>query len=286
MGLFSSRKRKQAENAENGGSMSFFDHLEALRWHLMRMVLAIVVIAIVLFIYRQEIIGMVFMSPFKGDFPTHQLLCQYFSDEFCFVEVPVMIQAVSPYEQFMKALTYAFFGGIIIAFPYLIWEIWRFIKPGLRPREVRAVRWNTVVISLLFFTGVTFGYFVILPFSIKFFSVFTLFDGIRNDWRIGEVISFVMMLLFGCGFLFQLPVITYYLTKMGMLSVRWLKKYRKHAVVVVLIIAALITPPDPFSQILIGLPLMLLYEVGILIARRVERRQRIREQQELKTSTT
>lgn len=252
--------------------MSFFDHLEELRWHLMRMAIAVVTIGIVLFIYRQEIIGLVFMSPFKGNFPTHQLLCQYFSDEFCFVEVPVMIQAVSPYEQFMKALTYAFFGGIILSFPYIIWEIWSFIKPGLTDKEVQAVRWNVVVTSLLFFVGIAFGYFVILPFSIKFFSVFTLFEGIKNDWRIGEVISFIMFLLFGCGFLFQLPVITYYLTKMGLLSSQFLKKYRKHSVVIVLIVAAFITPPDPFSQILIGVPLFGLYEFGIVIAKRVERR--------------
>lgn len=270
MALFGWRNKAKTDTPTK--EMSFFDHLEELRWHLFRMALAVMAFAIALFIYREAIIGAVFRSPFFGDFPTHKFLCQYLSDEFCFVEVPVKWQAISPYEQFMKALSYSFFGGIILAFPYLVWELWRFIRPGLTEKEVKAVRWNVAVISLLFFIGVFFGYFVILPFSIKFFSDFALIDGITNDWRIGEVISFILTLVFGTGFIFQLPVITYYLTKIRILNSAFLRKYRRHAIVIILIIAAFITPPDPISQILVGIPLIILFEIGIFIAKRVEKR--------------
>lgn len=262
--------KRAARKAAAGKEMSFFDHLEELRWHLIRMAIAIVAAGVLLFIFRKEVFGVVFFWPFKGDFPTFEFLCTI-SDSFCFDEVPVTIQSVAPYEQFMKAMVYAFFGGIILTFPYLMWELWRFIKPGLTRPEVRKVRWNTFYTSLLFFIGIAFGYFVILPFSIKFFSVFQLVEGIKQDWRIGEVVNFIMLLLFGTGLLFQLPVIVFYLSKLGMISPRFLKKYRRHSIVVILGVAALITPPDPFSQVLIFIPLMLLYEIGIVLSRRVER---------------
>lgn len=278
MGLIDRFKRlrtpkKKKDEVDDGREMSFFDHLEELRWHLFRMALAVVAVAIGLFIYRQEVIGTVFMAPFHGDFPTYKILCKI-SEAFCFDEIPIQIQAISPYEQFMKAFIYSFFGAIIICFPYITWELWRFIRPGLTKKERKKVRWNVLPISLLFFIGIFFGYFIILPFSVKFFSSFMLFEGIINDWRIGEVINFILFLLFGTGFLFQLPVIVYYLSKIGLLSSQFLKTYRRHSIVAILIIAALITPPDPFSQILIGLPLLLLYEIGIMIAKRVEKRRR------------
>ena len=129
------------------------------------------------------------MSPFKGDFPTYKLLCQI-SEEFCFSEIPVTIQSISPYEQFMKAMVYSFFGGLIISFPYVTWELWRFIKPALSQKEIKKVRWNVMTTSFLFFTGVAFGYFIILPISIQFLSNFVLFEQAENIWRIGDVINF------------------------------------------------------------------------------------------------
>lgn len=252
--------------------MSFFDHLEELRWHLVRIVIAVVVVAIVLFIFRQDVIGTVFMTPFKPDFVTFKLFCKYISDQFCNVEIPVSMQAISPYEQFMRSMVYSFFGGIILAFPYITWELWRFIRPALSKKEVRKVRWNVLTTSLLFFIGVAFGYFMILPISIQFLSNFVLVEEAENIWRIGEVINFEMLLMFGCGLLFQLPVVVYYLSKLGLVTPTFLKKYRRHAVVILLVLAALITPPDPFSQLLIFIPLITLYEIGIAISRRVERR--------------
>ena len=281
MAIFSWRKKtKKGVREGQGDEMSFFDHLEELRWHLMRMVIAIVTVGIVLFIFRREVIGGVFMTPFKSEFITFRLFCQYVSDQFCNVTIPVSFQAISPYEQFMRAMAYSFFGGIIISFPYLTWELWRFVRPALGRKEVRQVRWNVMTTSLLFFVGTTFGYFMILPISIQFLSNFVLIDEVENIWRVGEVISFEMMLLFGTGLLFQLPVIIFYLSKLGIISPAFLKRYRRHSIVVLLVLAALVTPPDPFSQLLIFLPLISLYEIGIMISRRVERRKMKADQAE------
>lgn len=319
--------------------MSFFDHLEELRWHIVRSVVVISILAIVLFIFRSEIIGGVFMSPFRYDFVTYRYLCENVTDDFCppdkdakgllignkkdslslnmtmqlpaqlglpadsgkplkpvnvkvqisaqeFAKVGqatgfqmstksgefVQIQAISPYEQFMKALIYAVLGGLIIAFPYVTWEIWRFIKPALAPREAKGVRWNVFWISFLFFFGVVFCYYIILPLSIQFLSSFVLFEEAANIWRIGDVINFEMLLLFGTGLMFQLPIVVYYLSLLGFITPQFLKKYRRHSIVVLLIVAGIVTPPDPFSQILVFFPLMFLYEIGIVISRRVQRR--------------
>jgi sec-independent protein translocase protein TatC len=310
--------------------MSFFDHLEELRWHLVRSVAAITIAAIVLFVYRVEVIGGVFMAPFRYDFITYRLICEHVTDDFCppegktesfftmkadsidleglltladsnYRQVPVRlrldakkfiesgqmsgfklqtkqgemvsIQATSPYEQFMKALIYAFFAGIIAAFPYISWEMWRFIKPALSRKEARRVRWNVLTTSILFFIGVGFGYYVILPTSVLFLAQFVLFEEAQNIWRIGDVISFELTVLFGTGLVFQLPLVIYYLSLIGMVTPQFLRKYRRHSIVGLLILAAIITPsPDPLSQLLVFTPLMILYEISILISARVARR--------------
>ncbi len=257
--------------------MSFLEHLEELRWHLFRGAIVITLIGIALFTFRQEIFEAVFFSPLHGYFPSYRVLA-HISDEYSYAEMEktwdmISLQVLSPYEQFMKAIVYAIVGGFIIGFPYLVWELWRFIKPGLKRKETKTVRWSTLVISSLFFAGIGFGYFFILPFSIKFFTTFTLAEGLENNWRIGEYISFVITLLLGCGLVFQMPVVIYYLSRLGIISASFLKRYRRHAIVVLLIVAAIFTPPDPISQIIIFIPLAALYEVGILISRRVERRE-------------
>lgn len=334
--------------------MSFFDHLEELRWHLVRSVIAIVVCAVVLFIYRIEVIGGVFMAPFRYDFVTYRLICEHITDDFCppseeggayftakadtlelegmmalpdslFPEplqvrdstdtlpqprqqppkmdrkVPVQlridakkfmesgqaagfkirsksgemvsIQATSPYEQFMKALIYAFFGGLILAFPFVSWEMWKFIRPALSGKEAKRIRWNVLNTSILFFVGVIFGYYVILPTSVLFLAQFVLFEEAENIWRIGDVINFELTVLFGAGMVFQLPLVMYYLSLIGIVTPVFLRKYRRHSIVVLLTLAALITPsPDPFSQMLVFAPLMILYEVSILISARVAKR--------------
>lgn len=347
MALFSWRKRrKKYPSEEDDSEMGFFDHLEELRWHLFRSVVVIAVFAVVLFVYRTEVIGTVFMSPLRYDFVTYRFICENVTDDFCppdaaaqellnakkdsiawtmgmdlpatlglpqdsgkgtqpievkvhvsvedFVKAGkaagfeikkggdgfVEIQAISPYEQFVKAMLYAFLGGLIIAFPYVVWEFWRFIRPALSPNEVRKARYNVVTISALFFTGVVFSYYILLPLSIQFLSSFVLFEEASNIWRIGDVINFEMLLLFGTGVMFQLPVVVYYLSLIGLMTPQFLKKYRRHSIVVLLIVAGVVTPPDPFSQILVFFPLMALYEVGIVISGRVAKRKAREEKAE------
>ena len=372
MGLFSWRKKTKRGPDQNPEEMGFFDHLEELRWHLMRSVIAIVIFAVVLFIYRVEIIGGVFMAPFRYDFVTYEFICENITDEFCppveqgqgaffslkrdslelkgVMELPsdifpemqleakdslandsltypkhdttdtndslkkwhtvpvhlrvdakeflasgqvagmqmrtkngqmVAIQATSPYEQFMKALIYAFFAGLILAFPYVMWELWRFIRPALAKKEAKRVRWNVLFTSILFFIGVAFGYFIILPTSVLFLAQFILFEEAENIWRIGDVINFELTVLFGTGMVFQLPLVVYYLSLIGMVTPKFLRKYRRHSIVILLTIAAIITPsPDPFSQLLVFTPLMILYELSIFISHRVEKRKAREEAEE------
>lgn len=256
--------------------MSFLEHLEELRWHLFRAALAVLIFAVALFIFRQIVFDAVFFSPLHGYFPSYKIL-QHVSDQFSAAEMEktwdmVSMQVLSPYEQFMKAMVYSIFGGFILSFPFLIFELWRFIKPGLRKSEAKTVRWSTFFISLLFFTGVSFGYFIILPFSIKFFTTFTLVEGLENNWRIGEYISFVIMLLLGTGLVFQMPVVIFYLSRLGIITPQFLRRYRRHAIVIILVLAAFFTPPDPLSQVLIFVPLVGLYEIGIIISTRVTKR--------------
>lgn len=263
--------------AEEGESeMSFFDHLDELRSHLFRMAISVVIVAGVLFAYRNEVMTEIFRKPMNGDWISNRMLCQM-SAAFCFERIPIDLQSLSPGEQFNKALTYSLIGAVIICFPYLLWEIWRFIKPGLRNKEVKAVNSNVFWMSLLFFMGVSFGYYVVMPFSLIFFSQFTLMEGIENNWRIGELISFVSMVVLGSGLLFQLPVAVYYLSKIGILSSAFMRKYRRHSIVVILIIAGFITPPDPFSQVFLALPLYVLYEVSIYVCLRVEKAEKLAE---------
>lgn len=286
MGFFSDwlKSRKPAPEVSGEEEMSFFDHLEELRKHIFRIILVLLIISIVMFIYRNEIFQTIFFSPLYGDWFSNRLLCKL-SDEFCFDKIQVTMQALSPSEQFNKAMVYAFFGGLIMGMPYVLWEIWRFIKPGLRKAEVRAVNSNVLWMSILFFLGVSFGYFVVLPFSLYFFSQFTLVDGIENNWRIGEYISFLLTLILGSGLLFQLPVAVYYLARIGLISSAFMRKYRRHAIVIILIIAAIFTPPDPLSQIFLAIPMYFLYEMSIGVCRRVEKRRDAEDAARLKTST-
>ena len=180
-------------------------------------------------------------------------------------------QVLSPYEQFLKSLTIAFVGGVIIGFPYIAWEIWRFIKPGLTGREVKKARGFVFFLSLLFFSGVSFGYWVISPLAAQFLASFQASELVTNQWRFDEAVTMVVRLCLAAGLLFELPLATFFLTRIGILSSDWMRKHRKHATVVLLIVSAIITPPDWITQVLIFIPLSLLYEVSIQVAKRVEK---------------
>lgn len=251
--------------------MSFLEHLEELRWHLIRALVAIVIVTIAAFANIRWLFDQVIIAPMSYDFPLHRVLCRL-RDIHCEGSIPMTLQAIKPYEQFVNSIVIAVVVGFVVAFPYVVWEIWRFIKPGLRSPERKAVRGNVFVMSLLFFTGVAFSYYIILPLALQFLASWSISDQIVNDWRFGNVVGMVTQVALAGGILFEMPVVAYYLSKIGLLTPQFMKTYRRHAIVVLLILSAILTPPDPGTQILIFLPLMLLYEISIVISRRVNKR--------------
>jgi len=256
--------------------MSFIDHLEELRWHVIRGVIAVFVVTIAAFVAKDFVIGTVIMGPSKGDFWTYRMLCELSK----FINIPSLCIQELPFElisrtlsgQFMTHISVSFAVGLIIGFPYLFWEIWRFIKPGLYSKERKVSRGVTFFVSVLFMTGILFGYFIVAPISVYFFSSYVVYDGLKNMFDLSSYISMMTMLVFGSGVLFQLPMVVYFLAKIGLISSTWMKKYRKHSIIVILVVAAIVTPPDPFTQMLVALPLMLLYQMSIVVVKRVERR--------------
>jgi sec-independent protein translocase protein TatC len=263
------------------GEMSFLDHLEELRWHLIRSLTAIFVFAIAAFVSKGVIFGEIILGPSKPSFWTYRMLCNLSeilsSDALCISELPFIIQSRQMTGQFSMHITSSFVIGLICAFPYAFWEIWRFVKPGLYDKERKAATGATFYVSLLFFMGVFFGYFVVTPISINFLSNYQIDPSILNEFDIISYVSTVTTLVLACALLFQLPIVVYFATKAGLVSSSLLKTYRKHSIVVILMLSAVLTPPDPFSQVLIAIPLGLLYQLSILIAVKLEKKERKQE---------
>ncbi|KYG84401.1 preprotein translocase subunit TatC [Roseivirga seohaensis] len=255
--------------------MGFLDHLEELRWHLVRSVIAIAVLMITAYLFREYIWDVVILGPTESDFWTYRKLCELSeilrSPALCLEEIPMSLQNREITGQFVMSITSSAVIGLVVAFPYVFWEIWRFVKPGLRSAERSASRGAVLVVSFLFLTGVAFGYFIIAPLSINFLANFTLSDKIQDLIDIKSILNMLVTLSLACGFMFQLPVVSYFLTKAGLASPAVMKRYRKHAFVAILVISAIITPPDVMSQILIAIPIIGLYEVSIVVSRRVEK---------------
>tara|TARA_A100001015_G_scaffold284333_1_gene350674 strand:+ start:3825 stop:4658 length:834 start_codon:yes stop_codon:yes gene_type:complete len=261
--------------------MSFLDHLEELRWHLIRSLSAIFVFAIAAFISKGIIFGEIILGPSKPSFWTYKMLCILSevlnSDALCISELPFIIQSRQMTGQFSMHITSSFVIGLICAFPYAFWEIWRFVKPGLYEKERKAASGATFYVSLLFFIGVVFGYFVVTPISINFLSNYQIDPSILNEFDIISYVSTITTLVLACALLFQLPIVVYFATKAGLVSSSLLKSYRKHSIIVILMLSAVLTPPDPFSQVLIAIPLGLLYQLSILIAVKLEKKERKQE---------
>ncbi len=260
------------------GEMSFLDHLEELRWHLIRSLTAIFVFAIAAFVSKGIIFGEIILGPSKPSFWTYKMLCNLSeilsSGTLCINELPFIIQSRQMTGQFSMHITSSFVIGLICAFPYAFWEIWRFVKPGLYDKERKAATGATFYVSLLFFVGVFFGYFVVTPISINFLSNYQIDPSILNEFDIISYVSTVTTLVLACALLFQLPIVVYFATKAGLVSSSLLKIYRKHSIIVILLLSAVLTPPDPFSQVLIAIPLGLLYQLSILIAVKLEKKER------------
>ena len=261
--------------------MSFIGHLEELRWHLIRSLTAVFVFAIAAFVSKGVIFGEIILGPSKPSFWTYRMLCNLSeilsSDALCISELPFIIQSRQMTGQFSMHITSSFVIGLICAFPYAFWEIWRFVKPGLYDKERKAATGATFYVSLLFFMGVFFGYFIVTPISINFLSNYQIDPSILNEFDIISYVSTVTTLVLACALLFQLPIVVYFATKAGLVSSSLLKTYRKHSIIVILMLSAVLTPPDPFSQVLIAIPLGLLYQLSILIAVKLEKKERKQE---------
>ena len=267
--------------------MSFLDHLEELRWHIVRAISAVFVFMIVAFFAGPWIFENIVFAPARIDFITFRFLCKIghslnMVESLCVEIIPFKVQSRYMTGQFTMHLTAAFVLGFIIAFPYVFWEIWRFIMPGLHKKERKNSRGAVLAVSFLFLLGISFGYFVMSPLAVWFLSSYSISDMISNEFDITSYVSTVTALVFGSGLLFQLPVVVFFLSKVGIVTPGLMKQYRKHAIVGILILGAIITPPDPLSQSLISLPLYLLYEVSILISALVVRRRLKEEEEEMR----
>lgn len=256
-------------------NMSFLDHLEELRWRLVRIAISILVIATVLFIYQEWIIRTFFIAMVNPNFVSFRMMCEWFN--VCISKIPVSFQSTTMSGQFSYALMMSIMGGIVLSFPFIFYQIWSFVKPGLKQNERSMASGIVFYVSVLFFLGILFGYFVVAPLTVQFFGSYKITDQIENQFTISSYMSTIISTVFWSGVLFLLPVVTYIFAKLGVITSEFLRKYRKHSIIVVLIIAAAITPPDLISQIIVSIPILILYEIGILAAVRVEKNRKKKE---------
>ncbi|MCS6895975.1 MAG: twin-arginine translocase subunit TatC [Bacteroidia bacterium] len=250
----------------------FWAHLEDLRWHLWRSTAVVFIFSAFAFWKIEWLVGRVLLGPLSLDFPTAVLLCRI---GHCPPPFTLRLQATHPSEQFVKAVVLALSAGLVIAFPYIVWEIWRFIRPGLYRHERRALRGIVFYTSLLFMTGVLFAYFILVPFMMYFFGSFRLAENVENIWRIGDVISLTVQTCLVVGLVFQMPVLLWGLSQAGIITARGLRALRRYAVLIAVILGGILTPsPDVISQLLLAIPLWGLYELSIAIVALSERRRR------------
>ncbi len=256
--------------------MSFLDHLEELRWHLIRIVTAVLLFTVIAFLNKHIIFDIILFGPKNADFITYRLLCQLshflgLDETICLTEPSIKLVNTAMAGQFSTHIWVSFIAGIVVAFPYIIWELWRFIKPALYENELKYANGIIFYTSFLFLTGISFGYFIISPLSVSFLGNYSISDQIGDFIDLSSYMSTVTMATLASGILFELPVIIYFLSKLGLVTPAFLRKYRKHAIIVNLILSAIITPPDVSSQALVAVPLLFLYEISIIISARVEK---------------
>ncbi|MDG5492216.1 twin-arginine translocase subunit TatC [Psychroserpens sp. SPM9] len=264
---------------KNTDEMSFLDHLEDLRWHLIRITLSVLICATVAFIFSKAIFKYIILAPKHTDFPTYEWLCKASQligvndATFCAAEFPFIIQSRTMAGQFSADIWTSIFAGFILAFPYVIYQFWSFISPGMHAKERKHSKGFIITTSFLFFVGVLFGYYIVTPLSINFLANYSVSPEISNEFDLSSYISIVRSSSLASGFVFELPIIIYFLTKVGLVTPQIMKKYRKFALVIVLIISAIITPPDLASQVIVAIPILILYQVSIYISKVVVRNQ-------------
>jgi sec-independent protein translocase protein TatC len=285
---------KKGGNGEK--EMSFLQHLEELRWHIIRSILAIVFFMIIAFIFKNILFNDIILGPKRPDFITNRLLCelgQYLkTTALCINTKPLNLISIKMSGQITTHITAAMVAGLILAFPVILWEFWQFFKPALKPSESRYAKGAVLAASGLFFIGVLFGYFMLAPLSIHFLSSYEIDPSVVNQINVRSYIGTLTSICLATGLVFELPIVAFFLTKIGILTPKFMRNYRRHAIVVIFIIAAIITPPDVFSQTLVAIPLLILYEVSIFISARVmkqkekDRKEFFDEEEKTETATS
>jgi len=277
-----STKKQKKEEAKT--EMSFLDHLETLRWHIIKSAIAVITFAILAFIYSDFIWDSIILAPKSPDFWTSRMLIKLGNllgyESVGLMSKPLSLINFNLSGQFMVSIWTAIIAGFIVAFPYVMYQFWSFIKPALYENERRHASGAVAVMSGLFFTGVLFGYYLIVPFSLDWLAGYSISSEVVNQINILSYISSVTSIVIAGGVAFELPVLVYFLSKIGVLTPKFLRKYRRHSYVVLLIIAAIITPPDVLSQIIVCIPLVILFELGIIISGRVEK-ERLKKLEEI-----
>ncbi|HOW30594.1 MAG TPA: twin-arginine translocase subunit TatC [Bacteroidales bacterium] len=280
-----SRKSNGEINGEKANEMTFWEHLTELRSKLIRILLSVLVFSVIAFIYSRFIFDKIILAPKSSDFITYRWLCSLgrllHVDSLCLPKMNLEIVNLNLSGQFMTDMYISIFAGIILATPYIFWQAWKFIKPALYEKEQRYARSAVFIMSGLFFLGVLFSYYFMVPWTLNFLGTYQVSDMVDNRIALNSYISTVVSVILSVGVVFELPVVVYVLAKIGIMSSSFLRKNRKYAFVIVLIVAAIITPPDVFSQIIVTMPLWLLYEVSILVAKRVEPKELTAESEEV-----
>lgn len=263
--------------------MSFLQHLEELRWHLVRSAAVIVVLAIVIFCLPGIFVDRIFLGPLFPDFISYKVFCAMgqkigVGDVMCMNVKEVKLQTLGISEQFFTHMWFAFFGGLILGFPFLLWELWKFVRPALKDKEIGPVKIFIVIASGLFLIGICFGYFILFPMSYNFLINYQMSDSgvIQTNQTLDDYSSFITTMTLVSGIIFELPVLVYFLTRMTLVTPQFMRKFRKHAVVVILIVAAVVTPsPDVTSQMLVAVPMYLLYEISIFVSKYVVKKYKL-----------
>lgn len=263
---------------EEKNEMSFLDHLEELRWHLVRSTICVFAFTILFFVFQKQVYDQFLLAHLKADFITYQWFCDAFTNlglesSFCNINFKASLQSLSPTNQLMNALWSSFILGLILSFPYIIWEMMRFIMPGLTNKEQKKSKGIIVIATFLLILGLLFSYFIIAPMSVYFFYNYQITDLIVNNFQFDSYIGLITNTLLGVSLVFELPLVVFFLTKFGLITPEFLKTYRKHALVLVLIISAIITPPDVASQIIVAIPILILYEISIWVSRVIVKKQ-------------
>jgi sec-independent protein translocase protein TatC len=271
------KPKNDSVEKNKGAEMSFLDHLDVLRKHIVRSLVAIISVGCILFVIIQPVFDEVIFAHLKNDFISYELFCKYL--KICMVPPELNVITTELAEEFFQALKVSFYGGLIVSFPYVFYQFWSFIKPGLYTNEQKAARGVVGVCSFLFLLGTTFGYFILAPFAVNFLITYSVSEMVTSSVTLSSYVGYMTMFILPTGILFQLPLLVYFLTKVGLITPEFMRKYRRHAFVLILIVSAILTPPDVFTQILIGVPVYGMYELSIFVASITEKKR----QKELNT---